>query len=76
MEEVEDEEEVEEEVEEMEVETKAKTPQDKRNALSSIFSTNCPFQQLNESTTIIDRYQSESMAIGQIDLILTNFGES
>ena len=42
--EVEDEEEVEDEdeVEEMEVETKAKTPQDKRNALSSIFSTNCP----------------------------------
>ena len=68
--------EVEEEVEEMEVETKAKTPQDKRNALSSIFSTNCPFQQLNESTTIMDSYQSESMAIGQIDLILTNFGES
>ena len=68
--------EVEEEVEEMEVETKAKTPQDKRNALSSIFSTNCPFQQINESTTIIDSYQSESMAIGQIDLILTNFGES
>ena len=31
---------VEEEVEEMEVETKAKTPQDKRKALSSIFSTN------------------------------------
>ena len=65
-----------EEVEEMEVETKAKTPQDKRKALSSIFSTNCPFQQLNESTTIIDSYQSESMAIGQVDLILTNFGES
>ena len=64
------------EVEEMEVETKAKTPQDKRKALSSIFSTNCPFQQLNESTTIIDRYQSESMAIGQIDLISINFGES